>query len=95
MGNVKLTTVCCWAELKALGDIFGILGSSPEIFMQGGSIASISDGISSSDIDALISERVIAKHNHDFLDADRIRKKLLAQGIVLEDSREGTSWRRQ
>ena len=83
------------AELKALGDIFGILGSSPEIFMQGGSIASISDGISSSDIDALISERVIAKHNHDFLDADRIRKKLLAQGIVLEDSREGTSWRRQ
>tara|TARA_B110000503_G_scaffold137144_1_gene220837 strand:- start:146 stop:1555 length:1410 start_codon:yes stop_codon:yes gene_type:complete len=81
-------------ELKTLGDIFGILDSNPEVFMQGGTIVDARDSISSSEIEALISERITAKKNHDFLDADRIREKLLAQGIVLEDSREGTSWRR-
>jgi len=42
----------------------------------------------------LISERIAAKNNNDFTRADQIRADLLARGILLEDSREGTSWRR-
>jgi cysteinyl-tRNA synthetase len=46
-------------------------------------------------IDALVEERKLAKASRDFAKADLIRKELLAKGIVLEDSAQGTTWRRQ
>jgi|TARA_B110000908_G_C10260853_1_gene459115 cysteinyl-tRNA synthetase len=83
------------AELKGLGGIFDILGSDPEAFMKGGVVGSQSGSLSPNEIDSLVLERAVAKKSQDFLLADRIRKDLLAQGVVLEDSREGTSWRRE
>jgi cysteinyl-tRNA synthetase len=47
------------------------------------------------DIEALIEERAEAKKNRDFSRADEIREELLSQGVVLEDSRDGTTWRRE
>ncbi|WP_461522030.1 cysteine--tRNA ligase [Porticoccus sp.] len=79
------------AELKAMGAVFGILGCDPEAFMQGGS----EGDLDAAQIEALIAERVAAKKNRDFARADQIRDDLLAQGVVLEDSREGTTWRRE
>lgn len=52
-------------------------------------------GDDASAIDALVEERKLAKASKDFAKADLIRKELLAQGIVLEDSAQGTTWRRQ
>ncbi|MEG2985824.1 MAG: DALR domain-containing protein, partial [Peptostreptococcaceae bacterium] len=46
------------------------------------------------DIEKLIQDRVDAKKNKDFALADEIRKKLLDMGIVLEDTRQGTKWKR-
>jgi cysteinyl-tRNA synthetase len=43
-------------------------------------------------IDALITERQTAKAERDFARADAIRAELLALGIVLKDSAQGTSW---
>lgn len=44
---------------------------------------------------ALIREREEARRNRNFQRADEIREELLQQGIVLEDTREGTRWKRQ
>ena len=46
-------------------------------------------------IDALIQERNEARKNKDFKRSDEIRDMLLKQGIIIEDTKEGTRWRRQ
>ena len=43
-------------------------------------------------IAARIAERVAAKKARDFERADRIRAELAEQGVVLQDSPQGTTW---
>ena len=46
-------------------------------------------------IEKSIAERAEAKLNRDFATADRIRDELKSEGIVLEDSASGTTWRKE
>lgn len=46
-------------------------------------------------IEARISERIQAKKLRNFSRADEIRKELLEHGVVLEDTKEGTRWKRK
>jgi cysteinyl-tRNA synthetase len=77
------------SQLKGLANILGLLERCPEVFMQGGA----NDGLDASAIENLIKDRAEAKRVKNFAEADRIRQELLIQGIVLEDSAQGTSWR--
>lgn len=45
-------------------------------------------------IESLIEERQAAKLAKNYARADEVREELLALGVALEDSREGTRWKR-
>lgn len=77
--------------LKSLAALLGVLQSDADGYLQAGAEGELAPG----DIEALIVERAQAKRDRDFARADEIREDLLEQGVVLEDSREGTTWRRQ
>ncbi len=53
------------------------------------------DDSDSTEIESLIQQRADAKKNKDFALADKIRADLLESGIILEDSREGTKWKKK
>ncbi len=75
------------ALLKALGATLGLLQQPPRAFLQGGAA-----GIDEAVIAQLISERADAKKARDFARADQIRKDLADQGVLLQDSPQGTTW---
>lgn len=78
--------------LKDLAQPLNILQLAPTEFLQ----AQIgeADGLSDADIQAQIDARKQAKADKDFAKADQIRHDLKAQGIELEDGKNGTTWRR-
>jgi cysteinyl-tRNA synthetase len=47
------------------------------------------------EIESFIAQRNDARRNRNFAESDRIRVELLNRGIVIEDTREGTKWRRK
>jgi cysteinyl-tRNA synthetase len=49
-------------------------------------------GIDAAQIDGLISDRTAARARKDFKESDRIRDELAALGVVIKDSKDGTTW---
>jgi len=75
------------AEFSAMASLLGILEQDADAWFQG-------DTDDSAAIEILILERTEAKKSRDFARADAIRNTLTAQGIVLEDGINGTTWKR-
>jgi len=80
--------------LLAGGWLLGILTRNPEAYFTGADLAGDSSGIDAAAIEGLIEDRKNARKDGNFQRADEIRDELLAKGIELEDSREGTRWRK-
>jgi cysteinyl-tRNA synthetase len=83
--------------LQKLGGYIGILQTDADSFLkhtpQGGAKKRGVD-LADEDIDAKIKQRNEAKGNKDFALSDQIRDELIDLGVILEDSANGTSWRR-
>jgi cysteinyl-tRNA synthetase len=75
--------------LKGLAGVLGLLQQDPQAFLQAGAA-----GVDEDSIQRHIQARAAAKAAKNFAEADRIRNELLAQGIVLKDSAQGTQWER-
>jgi cysteinyl-tRNA synthetase len=74
-------------QLRALGGVLGLLQRDARDFLQGGTAESW--------VLEAIAAREAARKRKDYAEADRIRKDLLAKGIVLEDAGGRTTWRRK
>ena len=88
-----------------LEPLFGVLGllqmSAEEYFRGEGSEITIGaapqasqpPAISQEEIERRIEERNAARARKDYAEADRIRAELDASGVLLEDSKAGTTWK--
>ncbi len=81
-----------YATLKTLCEILNIAQHDIDEFLK--SDVGAENSLSNDEVEAQIQARANAKKAKNFAEADAIRQALLDQGIVLEDSRQGTTWRR-
>jgi cysteinyl-tRNA synthetase len=51
-----------------------------------------SAGVDTATVESLISARNAARKAKNFAESDRIRDELAAMGVVLKDSKDGTTW---
>lgn len=68
--------------------LLGILFQSPEEWFKGGNSGEAAE------IEAQIAARAQAKKDKNYALADEIRNKLKEQGIILEDTPQGTTWKK-
>jgi len=77
------------SQLIKLGNYIGILNHNADEYLKQGS------DLSESEISKKIDQREAARNSKDFAMSDQIRDELLELGIILEDSANGTTWRRK
>ncbi|MBV6541147.1 cysteine--tRNA ligase [Ursidibacter maritimus] len=77
------------SRLKQLAGVLGLLQQEPETFLQGDA-----NNDEVAEIESLIQQRNQAKATKNWTLADEVRDKLKAMNIVLEDTPNGTTWRK-
>ena len=78
--------------MRGLGNILGLLELDPQAYLKG----EAGEGdLADANVEALVVQRQQAKLDRNFALSDQIRDQLKVAGIVLEDSKEGTVWKRE
>jgi len=74
-------------QLRAAGWLVGLLGERPEDFFRHGA------AVDKAEVEALVAQREQARKAKDFVTADKVRDRLTAIGVELEDTPQGTRWK--
>lgn len=70
--------------IQKIFDVFSLTFETKEVF-----------GMSSEEIETKINIRLQCKKEKNYLEADKIRKELEEKGVILEDTKDGTQWRKK
>jgi cysteinyl-tRNA synthetase len=79
-------------ERSAFAASLRLLGFLSESAAEWKSRKQQASGIDPKQIDGLIADRTAARARKDFGESDRIRDQLAAMGVVIKDSKDGTTW---
>ena len=93
--NVSIPASILASTLKYLAGLLGLLTQDADLFLKGKMKTDSAGDLSDADIEQYINDRIKAKENKNWSEADNIRGILQEQGIILEDSASGTTWRRE
>jgi cysteinyl-tRNA synthetase len=78
------------AQLRAGARALGLLQQDAEAWFRWTPAGSA--GPSDAEIEAAIAARQAARKAKDFKESDRIRDELAAMGVIIKDSKDGTTW---
>ncbi len=81
--------------LKSLGGLLGLLQQSPQDYLHNNTFKDSDAQLSGEQIEEMIAQRINARKDGRYSEADAIRQQLTEAGIILEDGSKGTTWRRQ
>ncbi len=82
-----------YSTLRYLVNILGLVQHDVDEFLKS-DIGQVELNLTEAQIEDFIQQRQDAKKAKNFSQADQIRQDLLDLGVVLEDTRQGTIWRR-
>jgi cysteinyl-tRNA synthetase len=80
------------AGRKALAGSLEFLGFRPKLFAEWRDATAPEASLPVDQIEDLLAQRLAARKGRDFAEADRIRNELAAQGIVIKDTADGSTW---
>jgi cysteinyl-tRNA synthetase len=89
IGTSGLAQIKIKRTLKVSAMLLGLLGKTKREYLESNPKAVL---VNKDVVDALIAARTAARARKDFKESDRIRDELAAMGVVIKDSKEGTTW---
>ncbi len=88
-GSSGKTQIDIKRTLKVSAMLLGLLGKTKTEYVKTDPKAV---AVNKDVVDALLADRTAARARKDFKESDRIRDELAAMGVVIKDSKEGTTW---
>jgi cysteinyl-tRNA synthetase len=89
VGASGLSQIEVKRKLKASAMILGLLGKTRRQYLESDPKSVV---VNKDVVNASIAARNAARARKDFKESDRIRDELAAMGVVIKDSKEGTTW---
>jgi cysteinyl-tRNA synthetase len=80
------------AGRRALAGTLAFFGFRPDALKAWETEHAPAPPIPAAEIEARVAARIAARQAKNFAESDRIRDELLALGVVLKDSKDGTTW---
>ncbi len=79
--------------LIKLGAVLGILQTGPEAWLRGAGVSAGAEQLDAAQVESLLAARERARAERNWREADRIRERLSAMNVVVEDGAQGSRWR--